>query len=292
MLKENHGVVIVGGGIMGVCAAYWLAQRGKSAVVLEAGDIPNIHGASADHLRAFRLNYGADLFYSDMAVKTEPLWLDLNAQIGDKLLQQNGVLSLATVTHGEEERSLKSLKELKVPVKRLEKSELGRHYPMLNTRAIKYGVFHPSGGMLWASKAVAAIAGLAQRRGAKVRPQTRIVSVLRDKKLGIKGLRDAEGRLWSAESYIFAAGPGNLELLKPYRLPITLTRQYQMYVRPLANRGRYRPEHFPVFSVLSEGFYGFPMHIHGFLKIGDHRKGPTLKPAQAVAKPQTDPAFE
>jgi monomeric sarcosine oxidase len=292
MLNEKHGVIIVGGGITGICAAYWLAMRGKQVTVLESGDIPNIRSASGDHLRVFRLTYGSDAFYTDMAVKTLPLWLDLNTQTGEKLLQQNGMIEFAKVTHGYEEQSMKTLKDLKLPVRRLEKEEIHRNYPMINTRAVKYAVFHQDGGMLWASKAVTALAGLAQRKGAKVKPQTRITAVLRDKKEGIKGLRDSSGKVWVGEQYLFAAGPGNVELLKAYNLPIKLTRQYQMYVRPPANRGRYRPEHFPVFAALSEGIYGFPLHIHGFLKIGDHKKGSPIKPADATARPEASAAFE
>jgi monomeric sarcosine oxidase len=292
MLKEKHGVIVVGGGITGICTAYWLAQRGKPVTVLDAGDIPNIRAASGDHLRVFRLTYGSDAFYTDMAMKTLPLWLDLNAQTGEKILQQNGMIEFATETHGYEEQSMKTLKDLKVPVRKLEKEEVHRHYPMINTRAIKYAVFHQDGGMLWASKAVAALAGLAQRRGAKVRPQTRITAVLRDKKEGIKGLRDANGKTWVGEQYLFAAGAGNAELLKSYKLPIKITKQYQMYVRPPANRGRYRPEHFPVFAALSSGFYGFPLHLHGFLKIGDHKKGGVIKPSEARAQAEENAAFE
>lgn len=292
MPTEKTGVLIVGGGVMGVCAAYWLAQRGKAVTVLESADIPNIHGASGDHLRVFRLTYGQDAFYTDMALKSMPLWLELNEAVGDKLLQQNGVIEFATSAHGYEEKSFKLLKDLKLPVKRLEKEEVRRAYPMINSRAIKYAIFHPQGGMLWASKAVAAIAGLAQRRGAKVRPQTRVTAVLRDKKEGIKGLRDATGKIWTADQYLFAAGPGNVELLKAYKLPIKITRQYQMYVRPPANRGRYRPEHFPVWASLEAGWYGFPLHIHGFLKMGDHKKGPVVKPGEAVAGPDSNAAFE
>jgi N-methyl-L-tryptophan oxidase len=293
MLKqEKHGVIVVGGGIMGISAAYWLSQRGKQVTVLEAGDIPNIRSASGDHLRVFRLTYGADAFYTDMAVKSMPLWLDLNAQTGERILQQNGMIEFAAKAHGYEEQSFKTLKDMKLNVRRLEKEEVHRNYPMINTRALKYAVFHPDGGMIWASKAVGAMAGLAQRKGAKVRPQTRVTAVLRDKKEGIKGLRDSSGKVWVAEQYLFAAGPGNVELLKSYKLPIKLTKQFQMYVRPPANRGRYRPEHFPVFAALSEGFYGFPLHLHGFLKIADHKKGSPLKPADAQARPEDSAAFE
>jgi N-methyl-L-tryptophan oxidase len=292
MANEQHGTIVVGSGIMGISTAYWLAQRGKPVTVLEAGDIPNIHAASGDHLRVFRLTYGKDAFYTDMAVKALPLWLELNALTGDKILQQNGVIEFASETHGYEEQSFKVMKEMKLPIRRLEKAEVQRHYPMINTRALKFAILHSDGGMLWAAKAVGALASLAQRRGVKVRPQTRITAVLRDKKEGIKGLRDSNGKVWVADNYVFAAGPGNVELLKAYNLPIKITKQFQMYVRPMYNRGRYRPEHFPVFASHTGGFYGFPLHLHGFLKIGEHKKGPVIKPSEATAGATENPAFE
>lgn len=286
-MNEKHGVVIVGGGIMGVCAAYYLAGKGRSVVLLDQSDIPNQRAASGDHLRVFRLSYGKDEFYTSMAHKTLPLWLELNTITGEKLLVQNGVLEFAPKAHGYEEDCFKVLKDMKIPVRRLEKKEIQRSYPMINTRAMQYAILHPDGGMLWAQRAVGAISALAQRKGAKFRTQTKVVAVLKDKKHGIKGVKDAAGKVWEAEQYLFASGAWNAELLKG--LPIKVTRQFQMYVRPPFNRGRYRPEHFPVFASLQTGFYGFPLHIHGFLKVGDHKKGPPGKPGKDEATP---PAFE
>ncbi|MBI3553730.1 MAG: N-methyl-L-tryptophan oxidase [Elusimicrobia bacterium] len=290
-MSDKHGVIVVGGGIMGVSAAYWLAQKGQAVTLLDQYDIPNQWAASGDHLRVFRLTYGKDAFYTDMALKTLPLWLDLNTQTGEKILQQNGVLELATVSHGYEEHSLNVLKELKLPVQRLEKNDLKRHYPMINSRAVKWGLFHKDGGMLWASKAVTHLASLAQRKGAKFRSRVKITQVLRDKKEGIRGLKDEHGRLHVGESYLFAGGMWTPELLKSYGIPIKVTRQYQLYLRPPANRGRYRPEHFPVFASLAAGFYGFPLHLHGFMKIGDHRKGPIAKPGKG-GETELPQAFE
>ena len=289
-MKEPQGIIVVGGGVMGVSAAYWLAAKGKSVTLLDQFDVPNQWAASGDHLRVFRLTYGKDAFYTTMAVKSMALWLELNALTGEKLLQQNGVLELATVTHGYEEHSYNVLKELRLPVVKLDKSEIRRQYPMINTRAIKYGLFHKDGGMLWASKAVQAMASLAQRKGVKFRPQTKVVAVLKGRE-GIRGVKDASGKVWEGESYLFAGGMWTPELLKGYRVPIKVTRQQQLFVRPPVNRGRYRPEHFPVFVCLSKGFYGFPLHIHGFLKLADHRKGPAGSPEPAK-RGEISPAFE
>ena len=99
-MSEKHGVIIVGGGVMGVATAYWLTQQGRAVTLLDQYDIPNTWSASGDHLRVFRLTYGKDAFYTDMALKSLPLWLDLNTQTGEKLLQQNGVLELAEESRG------------------------------------------------------------------------------------------------------------------------------------------------------------------------------------------------
>ena len=290
-MNSKHGVIVVGGGIIGISAAYRLAQLGKAVTVLDQFDVPNQWGASGDQLRVFRMTYGGDAFYTEMAVKSLPLWLELNHLVADKLLLQNGVLEFATSAHGYEEQSFKVLSEMRLPVVKLDKAELRQRYPMINTRAVKYGLFHKDGGMIWAMRATAALAGLAQRKGVKIRPHTRIAAVLRDRKLGIRGLKDSSGRLWEAESYVIAAGAWTPEVLKNDRLPLKVTRQEQLYLRPPINRGRYRPEHFPVFGSQSYGFYGYPLHIHGFMKIACDRKGPPGKPEAGDTR-VLSPAFE
>lgn len=272
---SKNSVLVVGGGIMGISAAYFLAERGRQVTLIDQYDIPNRWAASGDQLRVFRLTYGKDAFYTQMAVKTLPLWLEFNKLADDRLLYQNGMLELATTTHGYEEQCMKTLKDMKLPFQKLEKQEISKRYPMINTRAIKYGLFHKDGGMVWATKSVSAISVLAQRRGARVRPGVRAVQVLKDK-TGITGVKDSTGHVWKAENYVFTGGYWSNELLKSWKLPIKVTKQPQLYLRPPSNRGRYRPEHFPVFASLSAGFYGFPLHIHGFLKIGDHKKGKVM----------------
>ncbi|MBI4377169.1 MAG: FAD-dependent oxidoreductase [Elusimicrobia bacterium] len=287
-MKERFGVVVVGGGIIGASAAYYLAQKGRTVLILDQYDVPNQLSASGDHLRAFRVSHGKDAFYSEMAMRSIPLWLDWNTQANDKLLVQNGFLELAVQTHGFEEQGLQVMKELKVRASKMDKDEVRRNYPMINTRAIKYAVFQPDGGTIWAWRTTGAIAALAQRRGAKLRSQMKVVSLVKEKG-AIKGVKDSSGKLWQADAFLFSGGPWTPELLKSYRLPIKVTRQHQLYLRPPANRGRYRPEHFPVFACHAKGFYGFPLHIHGFLKIAEHKKGPPGKPGGA---PEPNPAFE
>ncbi|MDE2490306.1 MAG: N-methyl-L-tryptophan oxidase [Elusimicrobia bacterium] len=290
-MSVKNTVVVVGGGIMGVQAAWHLAKLGQSVTLLDQYLVPNQWAASGDHLRVFRLTYGKDAFYTEMALKALPLWLDLNAQSEETLLQQNGVLELATKENGYEAQSLAVLKDRKIKYDRLEPSLVRRIYPMYNPKAFKWALFHPDGGMIWANRSVAATASLAQRKGVRIRSNVKVTQVLRDRQ-GVRGVKDAAGRVWEAEKYLFAAGYWSGELLKSYGLPIKVTRQSQLFLRPMISRGRYRPEHFPVFAALPVGFYGFPVHIHGFIKIGDHRKGPAVKRPDHERLRECTPQFE
>jgi glycine/D-amino acid oxidase-like deaminating enzyme len=125
----------------------------------------------------------------------------------------------------------------------------------------------------------------------KIRNGVKVVSIQKDKS-GIKSVKDSTGKTWEADKFVFASGYWSNELLKPWGVPIKITKQEQLFLRPQEGRGRYRPEHFPVFASLTGGFYGFPVHIQGFIKIGDHRKGPVVKAANPDEQRTLAPKFE
>ena len=58
------GIAIVGGGIVGLSTAYWLAKAGHGVTVVERGPIPNPEAASADHHRLIRFSYGDEVGYA------------------------------------------------------------------------------------------------------------------------------------------------------------------------------------------------------------------------------------
>ncbi|MBI3288895.1 MAG: N-methyl-L-tryptophan oxidase [Elusimicrobia bacterium] len=290
-MSIKNSVVVVGGGIMGVQAAYHLAMLGHSVTLLDQRDVPNQWAASGDHLRVFRLTYGKDAFYTEMALKAMPLWLELNALAEETLLLQNGMLELAPKAGGYEAQSLAVLKERKIKFERLGPPDVKKRYPMYKSGAFKWALFHPDGGMIWANRSVAATASIAQRKGVKIRNGVKIVSIQKDKS-GIKSVKDSTGKVWEAEKFLFTAGYWTGELLRQWGVPIRVTKQEQLFLRPLTSRGRYRPEHFPVFASLTGGFYGFPVHIQGFIKIGYHRKGPVVKNVNPDELRTLTPKFE
>ena len=286
----KNRVIIVGGGIMGACAAYELSRLRMQVTLLEQGETPNRYGASGDQLRALHMTYGKDAFYTEMAAQSLPLWLELCRHSSDSFLVQNGFLDLAVAAHGYEEKSLQVLKEHKIACTVLGKEDLKRLYPMMNSRAVRFGLLHKDGGMIWAARAVSAVLGLAQRHGAKVRSHVKAAGIVKNKGV-ITAVKDSSGKILEAGHFLFAPGAWAPEILKGFSLPLKIMRRHQMYLAPQYNRGRYRPEHFPPFQVESAGFYGLPMHIRGFLKIGECGRGLPAKPGEMEER-EVPPAFE
>ncbi|PIR19094.1 MAG: hypothetical protein COV48_03895, partial [Elusimicrobia bacterium CG11_big_fil_rev_8_21_14_0_20_64_6] len=229
-MSVKNSVIVVGGGIMGVQTAYHLALLGHSVTVLDQRDVPNQWAASGDHLRVFRLTYGKDSFYTEMALKSLPLWLELNALSEETLLLQNGVLELAPKAGGYEAHSMAVLKERKIRFEKLMPPDVKKRYPMYRSGAFKWALFHQDGGMIWASRSVAATASIAQRKGVNIRNGVRVVSIQKDKN-GIKSVKDAAGKVWEAEKFVFTAGYWSNELLKPWGIPIKITKQEQLFLR-------------------------------------------------------------
>lgn len=289
-LSGHSSVIVVGGGIMGAQAALQLSRQGHMVTVLDQFDAPNQWAGSGDHLRAFRMGNGSDAFFTEMAVKSLPFWLELNKECEETLLFQNGALHLAVKNGGVEDKSAAVLKERRVKFERLDPQQIKRAYPMYS-RAVKWALFEPEGGMIWASRAVSAVLSLAQRKGARVRSNVRITSIIKDKH-GIRAVKDDSGKSWPADKFVFTPGFWTGELLKSYGIPMRVTKQEQIFLRPLVNRGRYRAEHFPPFICAAGGFYGFPIHIHGFIKIGANKLGPrVMRPNLADLRTYT-PGFE
>jgi|SRR5581483_3092043 len=281
--------IIVGGGIVGTSAAYQLTRRGHKVLLLDQYDIPNEWAASGDHARVFRLTYGKDLFYTELAVQALNLWKDFQKECREELYVPTGMLDLAVKDKGYEDACFQALQGMRLGVEKLGQAELRERYRILNARAIRFAVFHQDGGMLWANRAVTAFAGAAMRKGAVIRKSAKVTKILRGKD-GIKEIRDEHGKSWKAPLYLFAPGAWAKELLAAFKLPLKVTRQELLYFRPPQNQGRYRPEHCPIFSSQGKGYYGFPVHIHGFMKIGYDKKGPTGKPGPGPQ--EVSPKFE
>ena len=77
---------------------------------------------------------------------------------------------------------------------------------------------------------------------------------------------------------MIASGPWSRKLLPVIESKLSTTRQEIVYFKPRAQQSVFLPNAFPIFLELESGFYGFPIHHAGAMKIANHHKGIEVDP--------------
>ena len=91
-MNQQYDVVVVGGGPVGLAAAYQCAKQGRSVLVLERFNFFNQSGSSNDLVRMFRTMYTQD-FMANLAFESIGVWNDLESDAGESLILMNGLLN-------------------------------------------------------------------------------------------------------------------------------------------------------------------------------------------------------
>src|SRR6266568_2722215 len=101
MEKQTQDLIIIGGGIMGLCTAYAASYFTNNIILLEKSRIGNPETASFGYTRSIRNDY-LDPFYARLAYEARRLWLELERKATEPLIIQCGCLNIAkeSVTPG------------------------------------------------------------------------------------------------------------------------------------------------------------------------------------------------
>ena len=77
----TYDVVIVGAGVMGSAAAYWLSRAGKRVALLEKHEPAHVGAASGDHSRKVRYQYQGQDIYTEMVAEAVKLWNEFESSV-------------------------------------------------------------------------------------------------------------------------------------------------------------------------------------------------------------------
>jgi sarcosine oxidase len=202
---ERVDVAVAGAGVIGSAAAWALAGRGVSVVLLEQFGLGHARGSSHGATRIFRYSY-PDPGYVRMAMTARESWARLQAEAGEELLVTTGGLDAGP----EAEACAAALRESGAECDWLTAAEVGERFPGIAARPGERMLFQPDAGVCLAGRAVAALQRLASQGGVTVRPQTPVTSVEPD--TGRVILRTRTGDI-SARTAVIAAGAWSQELL-------------------------------------------------------------------------------
>jgi sarcosine oxidase subunit beta len=214
-------VVVIGGGISGVAAAYELARHGVGVTLLERGDLASM--ASGWTLAGVRQSgrHPAELPLARAAVTR---WSDLSANLGaDVEYRQEGNLRLAR--NADEVGTIQAIvaeqRTLGLDLSFLPDNAAVRDVAPAIAASVLAASFCPSDGHANPTATVRAFAGAAARHGATICPNT-AVSAIEVHGGRVIGVRAGDGRRFGADAVVVTAGVYTGDLLAPLGLDLPL----------------------------------------------------------------------
>ncbi len=263
----KYDIVIIGGGVMGAATAYHLSSSGKKVLILDQFDFDNERNASRDYSRAFRYEYGEDIFYTNLAVESLKMWKNFEEEIGVQLYFPCGALLLGRSENDYAMKSYETLRSLDHSVELLTRNELQKRFPAFSS---EFGILDLNGGILEAHTATDAFLRIARARGVAMQANAKVI------RLEGTNIYLESGEVLTADKIVLTPGMWVRSLLGN-RLSIKTTLQPLIYLKP-EKPGDFQKENFPPFAYLDEGFYGFPMHGIDAVKIARHVPGEAADP--------------
>ena len=219
--NNSAEIVIIGGGIMGICTAYYLVKRGQTGIVLFEKDLlaQASTGLSVGGIRQ-QFSHPANIRLS-----RETLWTlknlpqELDAEVN---LHQVGYLFLARekTTWEDFTDSVRTQREHRVPVEKLSPQKIKERWPYLDVSDIKGGTFGPEDGYADPYLVAMAFAKKARKLGVHIKEKTEVTKI-HVKKGRISGVETAEG-LIHTRTVVNAAGPwgGNVARMAGVKIPV------------------------------------------------------------------------
>ncbi len=273
----DFDVIIVGGGTIGMAAAYYAAARGLKALLLEQYDFASRFASSCGASRMFRIMYSPE-YMARFAETALGLWKEIEVASGVEILLQQPLLF-----YGDAEATVEgNLGELKTIMANLgvpsswypTVAALMQDYPIFqNGMPSDYvGLMQPNSAVIRADRSILAFESLARKAGAVlVKDQPTAISTISTE--GPYRVTCPAG-VYTAPQLILCPGAWTNKLLKPFNIQLNLT-IWQMtvaYFRANVSKFKYPmwyefgPPAGP--NAQQQLFYGFPPdEVPGHLKV-------------------------
>ncbi len=243
---ESADVIVIGGGVIGLAAAWRLATRGAHVVVLERGE----PGRGTSHVAA-----GMLAPVSEADPREEPLlrlgidaaraYPDFVAELRDCSGLDPGYLRCGTLIAARDrdeaealERELQVRRRFGLEVMRLRPSEARRREPAL-APALRAALELPDDHVIDPRKLTAALVEAVRRGGASLRTGAEVSAVLVEGDV-VRGARLRSGEEIRAETVLVAAGVWSAELAgipEHARLPVRPVKGQIMRLRDPSGPG-------------------------------------------------------
>jgi glycine/D-amino acid oxidase-like deaminating enzyme len=266
-MQPRMKITVIGAGINGLSSAWALDRDGHDVTVVEQGPIPNPLSSSYDQNRLIRFPYGASDAYTNMVAQAYRAWDSLWSDLGETLYARTGTLAIAREDDSWTDASAATLQRNGIEARRLSGADIERIFPMLLADGIRYALYLESGGELFASRIVDALAKFLRARGVRLLQNTVVGDVDTD---AAQARIDGDTAI-DADALVIAAGAWVERIIPAMSSRVTPSRQVVAYVEPppqYADHWRRGPM---LMDLDGAGFYLVPPYGGTDMKVGDHR---------------------
>jgi sarcosine oxidase len=263
-MQTDFDVIVIGLGAMGSAALFQLAKRGVKVLGVDQFAPPHVYGSTHGETRITRLAVGEGSEYVPFVIRSHEIWREIEAETGYDLLTQCGGLIMASksivgIHHGESNfvrKTIEVAKQHNIKHEVLTANEIHERFPQFNLVGDEEGYYEPSAGFVNPEKCVKAQLYLAEKHGAVLKTNERVLSC------EINSIK-TDKATYNAQKIIVTAGAWVNHFLKGYEDKFKITRQVLFWFALESNFSQYKPDAMPIYIwMYGNGFdgyfYGFP----------------------------------
>lgn len=256
--------------------------------VFDLGPVPQPLAASTDISKAIRFDYGADVDYMAWMEAALPGWRDYNQKLAAEsseppLFHESGLLYLsrdALRPGGFEYESYHLMRARGHRPELLSTADIRRRFPAWNAEAFPAGYYNPEGGHAESGRVIGALVRWAAAEGVTLRigPGSRLKRLL-ESGTRVSGVVTMDNSIHTADHVVLAAGAWTRFVLPELALCLKAVGQPVFHLAP-TDPTQFVDERFPCFGadIANTGYYGFPLHRDGVVKMARHSSGRVLHP--------------
>jgi len=295
----NADVIVIGLGAMGSAAVYQLARRGARVIGIDRYSPPHTLGSTHGDTRVTRLAIGEGAHFVPFATRSHEIWRELESETGVSVMTNTGGLIMSSASgqslHGSTqflETTIAAAEKFGIAHRVLNASQISDEFPQFILDGSERGYFEDEAGFLRPELGVATQLDLAEKIGADLRLNERVLRVEKDGP-GVRVTTDKGS--YQAATAIVSAGPWISEFVDSDRFKVYHQVLYWFDVS--AAYERYELGKFPIFIWSFGRFdgdfvYGFPAinGRDGGLKVASEVFHATTTPDQAERNVTDDEA--
>ena len=180
----NAEVIVIGLGAMGSAACYQLAKRGAKVIGIDRYSPPHTFGSTHGETRITRQAIGEGEQFVPFALRSYEIWREIESETGDDLLTVTGGLIMSSASeqslHGNADflqTTIDAARKFDIKHRVLNAGEINAEFPQFILSGNERGYFEDEAGFLRPESCVAAQLSLAERHGAGLRRNERVLSV-------------------------------------------------------------------------------------------------------------------